>query len=107
MSVVRISGDNQRESQNMQHSLSNMYKYLQGIHMEQHARDFWSMRALKQHSQLETDPLSHEHTAISQYLQWHDQQGIRLAKCKRYTQENCNTNTSLMSIYKSKDLERL
>ena len=60
MSVVRISGDHQT----MQHSLSNMFKYLQGIHMQQHAQDFWSMRASKQHSQLEADPLLHEHTAI-------------------------------------------
>ena len=91
MSVVRISGHHQT----MQHSLSNMYKYLQGIHMQQHARDFWCMRALKQCSQLDADPLLHEHTAICQYLQWHDQQGTRLAKCNR------NTNACLMSMYKN------
>lgn len=68
-----------------EHNLKNMYTYLKQIRMSQHARDFWAMRAAKQEAQVQNNSLLHEHTAINQYLQWHDSKGVRLASFDRNT----------------------
>jgi hypothetical protein len=47
-----------------------------GIH--EHARDFWRIRAAKQKKQVLADSVLHEHTALTQYMQWHNVLGVRL-----------------------------
>lgn len=55
-----------------------MYEDLRALELYQHARDFWRIRAAKQQQQLNENPVFHEHTAIKQYMLWHNQLGVRL-----------------------------
>ena len=58
--------------------LQSAYEQLAAVQLDQHARDFWRMRAAKQREQVRQDALLHEHTAIMQYLVWHAADGSRL-----------------------------
>lgn len=62
----------------MRAELDRAYKKLRSMQLDQHARDFWRMRAEKQKTQVQENALLHEHTAIQQYLQWHAPDGSRL-----------------------------
>jgi hypothetical protein len=73
------------DRENMHKQLSSMYDRLQHMRMDQHARDFWRIRAVKQEQQLLMDPLLHEHTALTQYMQWHNNVGARLPSFMRGT----------------------
>jgi hypothetical protein len=62
----------------MRAQLAGAYAALAKLQLNLHARDFWRMRAAKQHAQVRADALLHEHTAIQQYLAWHAPDGSRL-----------------------------
>jgi hypothetical protein len=62
----------------MRAQLASAYEILAELRLDQHARDFWRMRAAKQHAQVQADALLHEHTAIQQYIAWHAHDGSRL-----------------------------
>ena len=66
------------DTDKMQKQLSSIYDELRKMRMDQHARDFWRIRAGKQQQQIVQDPLLHEHTALTQYIQWHNSVGARL-----------------------------
>lgn len=53
--------------------------------MDQHARDFWRIRARKQKEQVNENPVFHEYTALTQYMEWHSNTGVRLPCFKRGT----------------------
>jgi hypothetical protein len=79
----------------MQKELSSLYNQLHTLQMDQHARDFWRIRAAKQQEQVLQNALLHEHTAITQYVAWHSQAGARLPTFARGS-EKC-----LAKIFKS------
>lgn len=64
----------------MHAQLKTAYEKLRPLRLEEHARDFWRMRASKQPAQLAGPgaALLHEHTALAQYLAWHGPDGRRL-----------------------------
>jgi hypothetical protein len=66
-------------------SASHYYNQLRAINMDKHARDFWRIRAVKQQQQVLVDPLLHEHTAVTQYILWHNKIGARLPSFMRGT----------------------
>jgi hypothetical protein len=72
-------------SEMMQSKLHSMYADLRGQHMDQHARDFWRTRAGKQQQQVRQDKLLHEYTAVTQYMLWHNNRGVRLPSFLRGT----------------------
>lgn len=69
----------------MRTEIEDIYTRLRAVRMDQHARDFWTMRARKQQGQVESDALLHQHTALSQYMLWHDVNGARLPSFQRNT----------------------
>ena len=69
----------------MQKQLTSICDQLRKLRMDQHARDFWRIRAGKQQQQVLQDPLLHEHTAVTQYIQWHNNVGVRLPSFARGT----------------------
>ena len=73
------------DTDEMKLQVASMYKQLGAINMDKHARDFWRIRAVKQQQQVLVDPLLHEHTAVSQYIQWHNKIGARLPSFMRGT----------------------
>jgi hypothetical protein len=58
--------------------LAGAYAALAKLQLKMTERDFWRMRAAKQHAQVQADALLHEHTSIQQYLAWHAPDGSRL-----------------------------
>jgi hypothetical protein len=66
------------QSTQMQSEIADAYEKLKKLQLDQHARDFWRMRARKQRNQVEADAVLHEHTAIQQYMSWHANDGSRL-----------------------------
>ena len=62
----------------MRAQLASVYERLAQLKLDKHARDFWRMRAAKQHAQVQANALLHEHTAIQQYILWHAEDGSRL-----------------------------
>ena len=77
--------DTDKMPDNMQRQLASIYDHLRSMRMDQHARDFWRIRAGKQQQQVLKDPLLHEYTAVTQYVQWHDKVGARLPSFLRGT----------------------
>jgi hypothetical protein len=73
------------DTDKMQKQLTSIYDQLRKLRMDQHARDFWRIRAGKQQQQVLQDPLLHEHTAVTQYIQWHNHVGARLPSFMRGT----------------------
>ena len=69
----------------------DMYDQLRAIGIHEHARDFWRIRAGKQQQQLVLDRELHEHTALKQYMLWHNQLGVRLPSFMRGG-DTCLTN---------------
>jgi hypothetical protein len=67
----------------MKNEIFYMYDQLRAIGIHEHARDFWRIRAAKQQEQLVVDCELHEHTALKQYMQWHNQLGVRLPSFMR------------------------
>ena len=67
----------------MQKELSSLYNQLHSLQMDQHARDFWRIRATKQQEQVLQNALLHEHTAITQYVAWHSRKVARLPTFSR------------------------
>lgn len=65
--------------------LQAMYAFLTQKKMDQHARDFWRVRAGKQQELVRKDPLAHQYTAICQYLNWHAEDGRRLPSFEQGT----------------------
>jgi len=72
-------------AESMKNELACIYARLASLRMDQHARDFWKMRASKQQQQLLQDPLLHEYTALKQYTLWHNKNGVRLPSFARGT----------------------
>ena len=66
------------EKHTMKNEIFYMYDQLRAIGIHEHARDFWRIRAAKQQEQLVVDCELHEHTALKQYMQWHNVLGVRL-----------------------------
>lgn len=60
-----------------------MYSMLEKWQMHRAARDFHQVRSMKQATQLQQNPLLHEHTAIVQYMLWHSKQGCRVPVAQR------------------------
>lgn len=75
----------ERNRESMRTELSTMYAFLTSLRMQDHARDFWKIRASKQKIQVDSDALLHQHTALTQYMLWHDINGARLPKFQRGT----------------------
>jgi hypothetical protein len=73
------------DTDQMQKQVSSIYHKLRSLRMDQHARDFWRIRAGKQQQQMLQDPLLHEYTALTQYMQWHSSAGARLPSFLRGT----------------------
>ena len=71
------------EKHTMKNEIFYMYDQLRAIGIHEHARDFWRIRAAKQQEQLVVDCELHEHTALKQYMQWHNQLGVRLPSFMR------------------------
>lgn len=69
----------------MQEELDSIHARLRELRMQEHARDFWRARARKQQTQVQSDALLHEHTALTQYMLWHDINGARLPSFQRGT----------------------
>jgi hypothetical protein len=69
----------------MKTQMASMYNRLRSMRMDNHARDFWRIRAVKQEQQVLMDPLLHEHTAVTQYMLWHNNIGARLPSFMRGT----------------------
>ena len=69
---------NAKATETQRQELAAAYAVLTAHDLNEHARDFWRMRAGKQAAQVQTDPVGHEHTAIQQYLAWHAADGCRL-----------------------------
>jgi hypothetical protein len=69
----------------MKTQMASMYSRLRSMSMDNHARDFWRIRAVKQEQQVLMDPLLHEHTAVTQYMLWHNKLGARLPSFMRGT----------------------
>ena len=89
--------ETQRDSRDaMRAEVDNIYNRLRAVRMHEHARDFWRIRARKQPEQVKSDALVHEHTALTQYMLWHDINGARLPSFQRGTslclQQACNTS---------------
>jgi hypothetical protein len=76
----------------MKKQLATIYDQLRTLRIDQHARDFWRMRASKQKQQVLEDPLLHEYTALKQYTLWHNKNGARLPSFARGT-EKCIADT--------------
>jgi hypothetical protein len=72
---------------NMKKQLASIYDQLGTLRIDQHARDFWRMRASKQKQQVLEDPLLHEFTALKQYTLWHNKNGVRLPSFARGTEQ--------------------
>ena len=72
---------------NMKKQLASIYDQLGTLRIDQHARDFWRMRASKQKQQVLEDPLLHEFTALKQYTLWHNKNGVRLPAFARGTEK--------------------
>ena len=72
----------------MQREISGMYEQLKSLGMYEHARDFWRMRAAKQQQQVLDNSLLHQHTALTQYMKWHNTLGVRLPSFLRGS-ESC------------------
>jgi len=70
----------------MEEELANTYAMLQKLGLDQHARDFWRIRASKQIQQVQENSLLHEHTALNQYIKWHAEDGSRLPSFMRGTE---------------------
>lgn len=73
------------ERERMRADLSKIYACLCSVRMQEHARDFWRIRASRQKKQVDSDALLHEHTALTQYMLWHDINGVRLPSFQRGT----------------------
>jgi hypothetical protein len=80
-----MSAETPKDTESMQEELTAMYAKLGNNQLRRHARDFWLQRAKKQNSQMLSDPLVHEHTAVKQYMSWHSEQGMRLPAFMRDT----------------------
>lgn len=80
------------EKLNMTKQLASIYDQLRTLRMDQHARDFWRMRASKQQQQVQQDPLLHEYTAVKHYTLWHNENGVRLPSFARGT-DKCLANS--------------
>ena len=66
------------EQETMKQQTRSMYQQLLALGIHEHARDFWRIRAAKQKKQVLADSVLHEHTALTQYMQWHNVLGVRL-----------------------------
>ena len=66
------------EKETMKQQTRSMYEQLLALGIHEHARDFWRIRAAKQKKQVLADSVLHEHTALTQYMQWHNTLGVRL-----------------------------
>jgi len=70
----------------MEEELAKTYAMLKKLGLDQHARDFWRVRASKQVHQVKENSLLHEHTAVHQYIKWHAEDGSRLPGFMRGTE---------------------
>ena len=62
----------------MQAELNQMRTYLSSVCLTNHAKDFFAVRQKKQLKQFTQNPLQHEHTAYSNYIDFHNKNGQRL-----------------------------
>jgi hypothetical protein len=85
-----VSGIDTQKHQ-IKNEILQMYDQLRAIGIHEHARDFWRIRARKQQQQLLLDRELHEHTALKQYMLWHNQLGVRLPSFMRGG-DTCLTN---------------
>ena len=62
----------------MQAELNHMRTYLSSVSLLTHAKDFLALRQNKQSNQFRENPLQYEHTAFSNYIDFHNNTGQRL-----------------------------
>jgi len=62
----------------MQAELNKMRTYLSSVSLMTHANDFLRVRQKKQLNQFTQNPLQFEHTAYSNYIDFHNKNGQRL-----------------------------
>ena len=62
----------------MQAELNKMRTYLSSVSLMTHAKDFFTVRQKKQLNQFTQNPLQYEHTAYSNYIDFHNKNGQRL-----------------------------